>query len=429
MIKIVLELHHDHDNPPIAKRTLHRLAQGVQFSDVQPPDGVAVISLEHVNISLCVSRLPNGKKRRRIQRPHRVTQPSDTSALINGNRSGTDSKEDEPDDLFDLNAGCAAFPDGQTSLAFDDDDNEKILLDQSQHDAMLLEDDVENNINQPHVSLPGDREAHGPFCATSGKRSQSRCRSESSEKEECQQLCANQMADLIDAALRHSMTSEPIKVAAGIKVTSTESFARLSQIAPALWSPGHLPLTLPPIQAVSSRAVFLPTLSYALSHNVYAGARSSALRDKLEDLARQESSGVLGSCENDDGRRSAGRPKQEKDGLQKAVSVRLWQMMQRRLHDPQAARRLKPLQLATPGTQGDADCGADMLEFEGAANGTGGFDDLLDADGLFEVEDGAEWDELLDDGFLSSQESYLSVNDGGSFSDGELLLDGAFDHM
>ncbi|KAK4939017.1 hypothetical protein LTR66_015044 [Elasticomyces elasticus] len=351
-----------------------------------------------------------------------MTQPSYTSALITGSKLGTDSKEDESDDLFDSNTGCAAFPDSQTSLAFDDDDDEEILLDQSRHDTMLLEDDVEKPLSQPHVNLPGDREARGPFCATSGKRSQSPCRSESSEKEQSQQLGANQIADLVDAALRHSMTPEPTKVAAGIKVTSTESFARLSQIAPALWSPGHFP-------AVSSRAVFLPTLSYALSHNVYAGARSSALRGKLEDLARQESSGVLGSCRNDEGRSSAERTEQEKDGLQKAVSVRLWQMMQRRLHDPQAARRLKPLQLATPGTQGDADCGADMLEFEGAANGTGGFDDLLDADGLFEVEDGAEWDELLDDGFLSSQESCLSVNDDGSFSEGELLLDGAFDHM
>ncbi|KAG9537785.1 hypothetical protein KCU79_g20516, partial [Aureobasidium melanogenum] len=87
--------------------------------------------------------------------------------------------------------------------------------------------------------------------------------------------------DLIDAALRLALTNLSSKTLAGKKITEKSSFKHLDDICPAMWSPGHL-------EALASRAVFLPTISHAMSNSISQRAHSMTLKEKLKEIARQE---------------------------------------------------------------------------------------------------------------------------------------------
>ncbi|THW64281.1 hypothetical protein D6D20_02997 [Aureobasidium pullulans] len=129
---------------------------------------------------------------------------------------------------------------------------------------------------------------------------------------------------LIDAALRLVITNLPPKALSGMKITERSSFKHLGDICPAMWSPGHL-------EAVASRTIFLPTISHAISDSVQQRARSFSLREKLKEVARQETTTTTSNSPTT---------------IQKAVSIRLWRLMQRRLRDPSAGKGLKSIQIS-----------------------------------------------------------------------------------
>ncbi|KAI5269969.1 hypothetical protein E4T47_06585 [Aureobasidium subglaciale] len=201
--------------------------------------------------------------------------------------------------------------------------------------------------------------------------------------------------DLIDAALRLAITSLPPKALSGMKIIERSSFKHLDNICPAMWSPGHIEVDSMRNGALATRAVFLPTISHAVSHSVQQRARSISLREKLKEIARQESVTVINNqCP-------------EPLIIQKAVSIRLWQLMQRRLRDPTAGKALKSIKISdsklpAPAHGEDIDS---ILDFENdpeflsvsQASACLEPDDLAVDLNLLEVEYGDEWEDLFTD--------------------------------
>ncbi|THY80068.1 hypothetical protein D6C93_10057 [Aureobasidium pullulans] len=190
---------------------------------------------------------------------------------------------------------------------------------------------------------------------------------------------------LIDTALRLAITNVPPKALSGMKITERSSFKHLGDICPAMWSPGHL-------EAVASRTIFLPTISHAVSNSVQQRARSFSLREKLKEVARQETTTTTSDSPT---------------AIQKAVSIRLWRLMQRRLRDPSAGKGLKSirisdetLSLSEPDHEYEnvLDIEHELDTFvDWQANGCLELGDMDADDDLLDVEYDDEWEDLFTD--------------------------------
>lgn len=89
---------------------------------------------------------------------------------------------------------------------------------------------------------------------------------------------------------------------------------------------------------MSTRSVFLPTISHALVYASKSHSSTSPLRRSVHHIAEDEASRPC----------TTGRPEQRDSSdqlqhLQAKVSSRLWRMVQHRLHDTAATKRLLPL--------------------------------------------------------------------------------------
>lgn len=217
-------------------------------------------------------------------------------------------------------------------------------------------------------------------------------------------LSPESVVTLIDAALRLAITNLPPKALSGMKITERSSFKHLGDICPAMWSPGHLEVTLTDVyellsiwtdsrpQAIASRTIFLPTISHAISNSVQQRARSFSLREKLKEVARQETTTTTSDSPT---------------AIQKAVSIRLWRLMQRRLRDPSAGKGLKSIQISDttlPMSEPDDEY-ENVLDIQHEldtlvdwqANGCLELGDMDADDDLLDVEYDDEWEDLFTD--------------------------------
>ncbi|KAI5199105.1 hypothetical protein E4T39_06399 [Aureobasidium subglaciale] len=207
------------------------------------------------------------------------------------------------------------------------------------------------------------------------------------------------LVDLIDAALRLAITSLPPKALSGVKVIERSSFKHLDNICPAMWSPGHIEVDSTSI-ALSwtctddDRPRLLPHEHHAMSHSIPQRAHSTSLKEKLREIARQENATVVNNqCP-------------EPQTIQKAVSMRLWQLMQRRLHDPSAGRALKSIKISDstlPASEHEEDVD-DILDLD---------DDLgpllvSQASAYLELDDLADDLDLLDSGYGDEWEDFFT---------------------
>ncbi|PPJ56190.1 hypothetical protein CBER1_10344 [Cercospora berteroae] len=86
---------------------------------------------------------------------------------------------------------------------------------------------------------------------------------------------------LFSAGLRYSI-AVPLKCSIkDIVVSASESLKHLADVCPSGFSPGFL-------EAVASRAAFVPTISHALSNVCAVNARSQTLGNKLKEIARRD---------------------------------------------------------------------------------------------------------------------------------------------
>jgi hypothetical protein len=135
--------------------------------------------------------------------------------------------------------------------------------------------------------------------------------------------------NILLAAVRFAITKNPIKLAKGIRIVSSKSFRHLSEIAPAVWSPGCC-------RGLASRAVFLPTIDHALGTVGVTNALSKTLRAKMAEVQRRSG---RGRC-----------PPERLTGGHTGTSVtspgtaeQVWRTMQHKLLNSEDANRLRPL--------------------------------------------------------------------------------------
>jgi hypothetical protein len=86
---------------------------------------------------------------------------------------------------------------------------------------------------------------------------------------------------------------------------------------------------------MASRAIFLPTISHAISHSVQHRAHSFSLKEKLHEIARQECHTATDSQEYD------------AQTIQQSVTTRLWRLMQCRLLATSTSKNLVSFQTSS----------------------------------------------------------------------------------
>ncbi|OQN99052.1 hypothetical protein B0A48_14913 [Cryoendolithus antarcticus] len=89
---------------------------------------------------------------------------------------------------------------------------------------------------------------------------------------------------LLQFALRTAISGPPSRNSADVSISSISGLRPLASLAPALWSPGHL-------MHVTSRTVFLPTISHAMANVSRHAVNNLQLRDKVAELVRRHTAG------------------------------------------------------------------------------------------------------------------------------------------
>ncbi|KAI9778801.1 MAG: hypothetical protein M1839_007891 [Geoglossum umbratile] len=218
------------------------------------------------------------------------------------------------------------------------------------------------------------------------------------------------MVLLVDVALRNLVTKNPFRTPPGVVLAGAAPEFRLSEVAPSLWSPGYL-------TAISMRSRFLTVISWAISFPMYSYVRSTALKLKLERLSSLPPSPIFYSQPTSTPEESHPHSQDYSTSaaIHSVIQARLWRLMQQGLYNPDAARRLKPVELISrhesdaPGRPSEMlleDEMASSLEallWDGIAGGSsrvpgtlGGLEGLNDDDMLTDFQDCGEDDLLLE---------------------------------
>lgn len=130
-----------------------------------------------------------------------------------------------------------------------------------------------------------------------------------------------------------------------------------------------------------------------MSNSISQRAHSVALTEKLKEIPRQERIATP----------------TEPHSIQKAVSIRLWRLMQRRLRDPSAGKKLKSIRTADtvlPSSELDEDADSILsLEKDDVHHEYLQSDDFLELDDedeedLLHIEYESEWEDLFTDAEL-----------------------------
>lgn len=299
------------------RRCLHKLGVDVPFHDVHPPAGVDTQALEVVHLALNVT-LSSKHKRRGYDnddgrpRDFRDFQPPNTPKTCSDlGFTATLQAQDVDMDICDLES---------------DSDFDELML--GPYDTAKEADEVDHTptvmASSPAVgtSLPGSR-------ASIFKRSSSPV--DLGPTDECI-YNADAVLELVDAGLRLAVAGSPVRFDKTVRVCGGRKLRPLRSVAPSIWSPGYLP-------AVVDRAVFLPSISHALSAVTSRTLHTARLRQKAAMLYPSH---VMLSPDQ-----------------QASLSAHLWRMLQKGEYTSNAPKRLRPL-FAAVGTA--MECGSQDYE-------------------------------------------------------------------
>lgn len=200
--RIVIQLAHSDLEAPLSSR--HRLPTVASVSDVQPPQGVDVVRLESVQLTVDISTC-EGKKRNTLRQSKRLQMRGSSSAPIPSHEEGGPAEDDHR---------LLVTPE------------EVMLLDDSQGmvaDATLP---TRDELLHPNPSRVLERIDSGTAFADDLPRKGGAG-------------FRQHIAELVDSAIRLTICGKPLKLPSGIKVTRDE-VTKLAAVAPALWRPNHL---------------------------------------------------------------------------------------------------------------------------------------------------------------------------------------------
>ncbi|KAI9664576.1 MAG: hypothetical protein M1821_006022 [Bathelium mastoideum] len=313
-----------HDRATIdSNKPYHQLLKFIPLADVRTPAKTRIITLEEVYISI---RLANIRQRIRSRISHRNPnndfEKNDTSATKEELCPERCIKPEDHDMLDGENLGQDIRLRGTSSSAY--------ILDGDRFGDLEMLDSL--------PSVPIERPVGAP-AATQVLLAQRCTQHPPISSHDDAELPTTETSvhsihaqHLVDAAVRMTLSKKPGKLARGIKHVGGNFPARLSDIAPGLFSPGHL-------AALSQRAVFIPTISRALTTKISENAVSPSLKAKLAHLA---------FCNPCSARPQVRRGSAVNDGaasqsIHDVLETRIWRVAQAALQNPADARPLKPI--------------------------------------------------------------------------------------
>jgi hypothetical protein len=182
----------------------------------------------------------------------------------------------------------------------------------------------------------------------------------------------------------------------------------LSRIAPSLFSPGFK-------EIMGINANFLQTISHAISTSWVRNVQSPSLRKKLEALAN------LTTSQYPDRNQESAEEQGSSQRLAAVVQAKLWGVMQRKLYDPTAVRKLRHQTLPerVGGVVDEEDC-EDLLG-DGVAEENGiDFEDMSCRD-FMDEEVVEEFDDLLAGQDADHDEDLLHYFEGQAAAERERL--------
>ncbi|KAI6862242.1 hypothetical protein KC338_g3245 [Hortaea werneckii] len=223
-----------------SRRCRHKLAAGRLCDDIKPPKGMHSYALKAVQVSMHVERKPSRKRRRKgtvLERMRSI--PSERYSQFDADSFGSD------EELLQAEADDAMSP-IRAPIATDENDKSQEISHECSEYTLFDEDWATG-------SLPSFLER----CTKPVRRT----RDWGSSEQDVIEFQTNEALRLFDVAFRAAIAEQPRRFGHGIKIKNATKLKRLADVAPSTWSPDYS-------SDISSRAVFLPTISHALANVV-----------------------------------------------------------------------------------------------------------------------------------------------------------------
>ncbi|QDS76382.1 hypothetical protein FKW77_003494 [Venturia effusa] len=424
---IIVALSYDAHLREQSKDTVHRLCYTIPVADVAPPADFRVLELDAVQLELNIRRRVSMKK----QRKHKEAV-QDVEYGSGGSNSLQSSLSSEPL-LLTTASEAVTLPEclidsGYESLFSTQTSYDEGIGDMLLTGAQRIEDDEDDMLDVPAALTPS-RTGANPYMQTSTEfvpatvkvdkpKKRSASVHDASDDVAPMMIPSDCITSVVDAVLRLSIEEKPWRLRQGLRVESNSIFSPLSGICPSLWCPGYL-------QEIAIRAPLLPTVAHALSHSIYTNAKSPTLKYKLRTLLYYGTDDADGEADEED------MTIRERDEITpntrfKLMSALLWQVMQGRLHRPNAARRLKNLAHGLEASnEHEEDVHGLLTDIDGFAATHTSNDFMFDDDDEEEDEedeeedmmDYADLDENFDDDVLFDNADYPRRIAGGDEED------------
>ena len=332
----------------LSRRHRHRLATGKPLDSIRPPEGIHSYALQAVQLSMHVELKPSRKRRRKG-----AVQDQTLSNLSERRSRFAVGFFDSDEELLQAEADDARSP-YHPSVATDEKDSSQEMSHESPEYTLFDEEWATASVH------PVSEKGTGPVRRPSAWNS---------SEQDAVEFQASETLRLFDVAFRAAIAERPRRSGHGIKIKNANKLKRLADIAPSIWSPGYS-------SGISSRAVCLPTISYALA-NVVSRSNSMHGTERLH-AGDEEGSSIP---------QPSGR-----------LEMKLWNLLRGAMYDKESAQHLRPLHF-------DKSTGVDTgIEMERLPEPLHIYEEFEDTDGdasLNPVLEGGQWS--VDNG---SQELY-----------------------
>ncbi|KAI7508032.1 hypothetical protein KC347_g6421 [Hortaea werneckii] len=341
-----------------SRRCRHKLAAGDAINDMKPPTGMHSYALEAVQVSMHVERKPSRKRRRK----GKVLEQMRSKTFERRLKSAVDAFGSD-EELLQAEADDALSP-YHASLATDENDHSQEMSRKSSEYTLFDEDWATASMAPVPEKCIGDVRRLNAWGAS---------------EQDAIDTQADEALRLFDVALRAAITEQPRRFGHGVKMKNAHKLKRLADIAPSTWSPGFS-------SDISSRAVFVPTISHALADVVSHGNSVHG----TETLHAGDGEGSTVS--------------QPRDRLE----MKLWDLMRRAMYDEDSAQHLKPLHF---GKSIEVDKEIEVVRLP---------DPPLIYEEIVDIDSDASLDQVL-------EEDQMSVDDGSQEPYGYMDLDEEWD--
>jgi hypothetical protein len=223
--RIQIGIHHARKDDNLQAKQSHRLGFNVPCEDITPPEGVPILALQSVSVSM---NLINVKPRLKSKQQKRSTQ----RLQLNPTKAAENGREDP---LKDVSSEI---------------ETESVLSEDIEQLKTLQQPATAFSKNAPQASSQsqcGDMQENPPILHRSNAALETLVPNTSVHCKKRKRAASTtvdtvEVEKLVDAAMRVSICKSTPKLAQGTKLVTKAFIATLSEVCPAVWSPEYLPV-------------------------------------------------------------------------------------------------------------------------------------------------------------------------------------------